>query len=277
MTKSIGPRQLKQRLTGMDYVCHQDTLRRMIVNLAKIDYSSERDRLEFYRQFELIISMLWNKIESIQRMDPYLYTTYKLLNFLDSTKGICIDPRLKIMMYNYDSRKQAYILQNQQPVLSKIDKCNDDIVVIPMELFSVAATRVNTNQEQLVHSKHANLIILNRYSRLAWRVEPNAGTQFDIFNEIIDSNLEKYLKVLGYRYMYEYAGQCPLWLSKLPGYITRHLPLQRGQPMEYIPHNGLCMMISVGKFVYGNKLTGTILKDFIVKFFKSELKEYCGK
>jgi hypothetical protein len=259
-------------------ICHKQILRKMITKLSKIEYSNDQTRLEFYKQFEMIISMLWNNT-SIRNMDPYLYTTYKLLNFLEPTKGNCTDPRLKIMMYNYDSPKKAFILQNQQFVLSKLDKCVSDTVVIPMELFSVAFHNWQNDQTKTppLHSKHANLLILNRYNRLAWRIEPNAGTSFDHFDETIDNLLGEYLKVLGYRYMYAFPGQCPMWLSKLPGYITRYLPLQRGKPMEYIPHNGLCMMISVGKFVYGNRLTGDVLKDFIVKFFKTELKEYCGK
>ena len=275
--KAVNPGKLKYKLSGIEYVCSQEVLRKLITNLAKMEYSNEKTRLEFYKQFEIIMSILWNKIEFIRSMDPYLYTTYKLLHFLSPER--CINQRLKITFYNYDSVNRSYIFQNQPFILAKIKDCKIDTVVIPMELMSVNFIKWQINPSDIlpIHSKHSNLIILNKYSKLAWRIEPNAGTEFDIYNKIIDTHLKNYLNILGYKYLYDFPGECPYWINKLPGYITKHLPINPGKPMKYIPHNGLCIFLAVGKFAYGNNLTDSILKDFTVKFFKSEIKEICAK
>ena len=262
LVKRLYPVKLT-KLNKQSYACHQEVLRKMVARLAKMEYSSVKSRLEFFKQYELIMGILWSKVEGYSSVDKYLYTTYNLIKFLDPGSTVCTNPRVKLIIYNFDSPKKAYIFNNQQFVLSQLSKCTSDVIAIPLEL-------------QGADTSHANLIILNKYSKLAWRIEPNAGTTFDVFNETIDFYLTGYLSSIGYRYLYEFPGECPLWLSKIPSYITKYLPLPRSEPMEYISHDGLCMMLSVGKFIYGNKLTNEILKDFIVRFLKSEIKKHCS-
>jgi hypothetical protein len=188
-----------------------------------------------------------------------MHLVYQLLNFL---KGdACFIDNVRIMLSNYDQLHGVFFANKKYVELS-INNCKKNIIVFPFLL-------TNTIGEH-----HANLLIMDIRNKLAWRVEPNAGTTFDQFDTNINEALLKFFKEIGFRFLYNFPGECPLWLNRLPKWSIKYIPLYPEPATDYLEHSGLCMFLSVGKFIYGKKLTNEILRDFIVRFFKNELKRY---
>lgn len=109
-------------------------------------------------------------------------------------------------------------------------------------------------------------MIISLKQKIAYRIEPNYGKAWDQFsgnyvNVILKTFCKERLKV---SFLGEYPGHC--------SYLSWIIPPK----VKTIPHSGLCMFISVGRYVYGNALTEDILIKFIVNFYKNEMKKICG-
>ena len=89
--------------------------------------------------------------------------------------------------------------------------------------------------------------------KIAWRVEPNNGPNWDGYATYVNPILSQFSKDFGLTFKGNYSGDCPLWISKIPNVILKHLPISNTS--NYLPHAGLCMFLSIGRYVYGNKLT----------------------
>ena len=257
----VNVQPLRKGSNFKNYMCNQTILRKMILNLEKMPYITVENRNLFFSQVLLILKIIGEWYQSTG-FDLFLHLNYQLLNFL---KGdACAIDNVRIMITNYNNKLNNFFA-NKRYFEKSIKECNKSIIVFPLLL-------VHSNQ-----SEHANLLVIDIRNKLAWRIEPNAGTTFDIYDKYINPNLLNFFKEYNIRYLYNFPGECPIWLNRLPQFIVKYIPLSPQPGTSYLEHSGLCMFLSVGKFIYGKTLTNEILRDFIVRFFKNELKSICAK
>ena len=253
------------KLLGKDYICHQGVIRKMLLNLENMEYpidsnnsSDDELRYRFFVQTEKIVNVLSNYYSDIGK-DAYVYLTAQMLKSA-IPQGVCVIDSMRVTINNYDSPIRSSLFY-PKPLISAINKCSSEIVLVQLLLN-------NTRQEL-----HANLLVIGNGN--CWRLEPNAGTTWDQYDPVVDSKLVIFCKDLKIKYRYAFPGMCPIWVNKIPRWLAQMIPVYPGPPMKYLKHGGLCMFLAVAKFIYSNRLNNTILKEFIVNFFKGELKFIC--
>ena len=246
------PRQKGESLKK--YICHQTVLKQMVTTLSKMPYITSQNKKDFFTQVSLILKPVL-LFYANTGFDSFNHFTGQLFTYLKGEATFIEDVR--IMITQYDTPASSFYANKKYFELS-LKECKTNIIVFPFSLETYV-------------SAHANLLIIDKNAKVAWRIEPNAGSSFDIYDKYIDPHLLKFFKEYGIKYLYNFPGECPIWLNRIPIF---NLFFNVKKP-EYLPHYGLCMFIAVGKFIYGNRLTDEILKKFIIEFFKNEMKNIC--
>jgi hypothetical protein len=247
------------RRRGKDYhkyICHPTVLKAMLNNLKKMPYNTFEDKQKFADQLFKIVGVL-RKWVNDNGDDMTIYLLYNLFNYLGGTgrffKGQvyiydCNSPQARIYYNSYDLNKKNY---------------GTGIVLVPVRLVPNDHT-----------DHHQNILLLDYINGLSWRIEPNNSPRWDHYAKYINPILKSLSKDLGVTFKGNYYGSCPWWVNKLPKKVLQYIPLDK--PSNVLPHGGLCMFISIGRYIYGEKLTDEILIKFIVGFVKNEIKKICN-
>ena len=262
MPKLVSPVSAP-RQRGKDYkkyICHQSVVRSMIINLEKMSYITTEDRENFKIQTFKILMVISKWWWYQNGEDLVLYLLFNLFNYLGGEGCFYNKSELTIFHYNTPLAKPFYSSYTLNKKLFKT--CNSRFLIIHVQL--VPDSGLN----------HTNLLIMDSEKKIAWRVEPNNGPNWDGYATYVNPILSQFSKDFGLTFKGNYSGDCPLWISKIPNVILKHLPISNTS--NYLPHAGLCMFLSIGRYVYGNKLTDDILITFIIGFIKSEMKKICG-
>ena len=190
--------------------------------------------------------------------NPYTHLIARMLK----NENACVIDSGNVSIDNYNNPKTAKLFYPKF-ILKRIKTCPSDKIILVQLLLSNHSANF-----------HANLLVV--LNNNLWRLEPNAGTTWDQFDPVVDNKISIFCNEAGLVYRGPFPGMCPMWLSKVPNWLAGKIPLAQTKPMRYLSHSGLCMFLSVAKFIYGQKLTNSILKTFIISFFKQELKSICA-
>jgi hypothetical protein len=225
------------------YLCHRSVMVNMIENLDKIT-----DKKTFYQQVMYILKPL-ERWYSYTGHDLYLYLIYRMSYTI---KGVCVSEDAGIIITGYKDPENNSMWYPKSSINDLLVNCKkDNTILIPVRLITG-------------DSGHANQLVIK--GKQAWRIEPNAGTTYDRFDPIINKHLTTFCNEYKLSFKGHFPGECPGFFRSL---------FVKG-PTVHIPHSGLCMFISVAKFIYGNKLTEKVLYNFIVNFFRMEVKSICS-
>ncbi len=263
MPKLIRPISAPQR-RGKDYkkyMCHPTVLKSMINVLKQMPYITTQDKTNFQVQLFKILFVLFDWYNS-NGEDPSLYLLKNLFNYLGGVGTFYSKSEIQIYDYNTPQARSFY---SSYPYLNK-KVMNSGIHIIPVKLIP---------EDVFSRRDHQNLLILDFNNKVAWRIEPNNGPKWDGFAKYVNPVFASIAKDFNLSFKGNYTGTCPRWVSLLPTWIVKHINLEKTS--NYLPHAGLCMFISIGRYIYGNDLTDEILIKFIISFIKTETKNICGK
>ena len=264
MPKLIAPISAP-RQRGKDfkkYMCHPTVLKNMLINLEKMPYITETDRLNFKIQtFKIlsIIALWW--IRNGENICIYLLSN--LFHYLGG-EG-CMYEGSEVTIFNCDT-PSAKIYYSSYSINKKLLKtCKNRFFILSLTLRNIDPKSEG----------HTNLLVIDLQKEIAWRIEPNNGPNWDGYSQYVNPILKVLCKDLGISFKGNYTGECPIWISKIPNFVLKYLPVPERRS-NYLPHAGLCMFLSVGRYIYGSKLTDEILTKYIIGFIKSEMKKICN-
>ena len=246
----------KNRVHGKFKVCHPGIIKKMLMNLQKLEYTdtSSREKLiEFGKQYNLIYEIFWTEyyLQNELYKNAYVFFTVQLLKFLNVDDCILNKAyvRIQFTKYAYDLVVMIHWLY------IKLEKCKGKKVLVPL-ILEFDESEESETIESKYRSAHANLLIFDTNTKKVYRVEPNVG--FSIFENKYNTAITNKLEILSKKFGFEYAGYFPSSCKKMG-------------------HPGLCMFLSVLKYTNGIELTNTQVKEIIVSFFKSEYNRLCFK
>ena len=261
MTKLILPISAPQR-KGKDYkkyMCHPTVLKYMVNHLEKMKYQTPEDRENFKIQvFKIlgVLSVWWTK----NGENNCIYLLSNLFHFLGG-EG-CMYDKSDITIFNCDT-PDARIYYSSYSINKKLLKtCKHRFFIL------------SVNLQKASNVGHSNLLVINLEDKIAWRIEPNNGPNWNEYSIYVNPIYGNLCKDLGVTFKGNYSGECPRWISGIPNFILKYVPLEKTS--NYLSHAGLCMFLSVGRYVYGDKLTDEILVSFIIRYIHSEVKKVCN-
>jgi hypothetical protein len=238
----VYPDKINKKIKGRKKICHPGFIKKMIMNLQKLEYtenSSKETKQEFFEQYELIYQIFWTDYYAVNErwINENIFFILQLLSYLGFNDCILDRGTAQLTFEKYD-----YYLQFSYHILDqKINECQGKKVIVPFIM--------NFNGEA-----HANLLIADTVTKKIYRVEPNYGFPFKKHETAIENRLEHLAKM----YNYTYGGYLPSSCKKTD-------------------HPGLCIFIAVLLYTHGIRLTNDQIKETIIGFFKSEYNRLCGK
>jgi hypothetical protein len=238
----VYPDPVDKKIRGKKYICHPGVIKKMLMNLQKMEYSSNESINLFYKQYELIYLTLWKEYYIKQNFfqDPSSFFIVQLLKFLKVDD--CILEKTFASMI-FEEYTYSDIIIKPWILLERLSTCNKILIPFIIQFSPTDA--------------HANLLIIDVPTKKVYRVEPNVGFESyeKKYNVSIDNRLTHFAtNLLGYTY----AGYLP-------------------SSCQRMWHPGLCIFLSVIKYIYGKSLTNDQIKNTIVSFFKSEYNQICSK
>ena len=83
----VYPDKVTKNIKSKKYLCHQGVVKKMLMNLQKLNYSDNSSKKEidlFYKQFNMIYLLLWKEYYSTQNIfwDANSFILIQLLSFL---------------------------------------------------------------------------------------------------------------------------------------------------------------------------------------------------
>jgi hypothetical protein len=196
----VEPDKIDKNIQGLKYLCHPGTVKKMLMNLQKLEYFDPM----FYKQFYKIYILLWDRYYKLQQnfSDPNEFIIMQLLTYLNSGDCVSSYATMNFTRYGYTS-----IYMDSINFEKNLKKAGCQKILVPFII-------------NFMEGSHANLLIFDKDTKQVLRIEPNYGFESysGLYNTSIDNRLEHFSQELGYTY----AGFLPSSCQKMyhPGFCA---------------------------------------------------------